>query len=213
MRQRHECVRARQQLHLEAVVASPAHAHAHDVAGPGLLGDRRDLVGLEGLEVEPGSAVGSELPHPSPDALADAQDVVAGVHEAARQVAGAHACAAVGQRERRGAGIQRDDLALDVLADGEAVVGSRALDAQRRQQRALGLALPALERIDARMQGGAVREHEARVVDTRGAAPDGELVAEHVAQRIGGLAGLDEHDLARPPSRRASAPGSTSVRP
>ena len=53
---------------------------------------------------------------------------------------------------------------------------------------------------------GAVGEREARVVDARGAAPDGELVAERVAQRVGGLARLDEHDLrapAEPPRERA----------
>ena len=87
-----------------------------------------------------------------------------------------------------------------------AVVGVRVLDAERGQQAALGLALAALERVDARMLRGAVGEREARVVDARGAAPDRELVAEHVAQRVGGLARLDEHDLraaAEPPRERA----------
>ena len=82
----------------------------------------------------------------------------------------------------------------------------RVLDAERRQQAALGLALAALERVDARVLRGAVGEREARVVDARGAAPDRELVAEHVAQRVGGLAGLDEHHLrppAEPPCERA----------
>ena len=49
VRQRHEGIRAGQQLHLVAVVAAAPHAHAHDIAGAGLLGDRGDLVGLERL--------------------------------------------------------------------------------------------------------------------------------------------------------------------
>ena len=206
VRQRHERVGARQQLHLEAVVAAPPHAHAHDVARACLLGDRRDLVGLERLQIEPRRAVGRELAHARAHALADAQHVVAGVHEPAREVARAHACAAVGECERRRARVERDDLALDVVADREAVVRARVLDPERRQQGALGLALASLERVDARMQGGAVREREPRVVDAGGATPDGELVAQHVAQRVGGLARLDQHDLraaAQPPRQRA----------
>ena len=198
--ERHEGVGARQQLDLVAVVAAPAHAHAHDVARPGLLGDRRQLVGLERLQVEPRRAVRSELAHPGAHVLADPQHVVAGVHEAAREITRAHPRAAVGQRERRRARVERDDVALDVVADRVAIVGVRVLDPERRQQAALGLALAALERVDARMLRGAVGEREPRVVDARGAAPDGELVAEHVAQRVGRLARLDEHDL-RPPAQ------------
>ena len=151
VRQRHECVRAGQQLHLVAVVAAPAHAHAHDVAGPGLLGDRRDLVGLERLQIEPRRPVGCELPHARTHALADAQHVVAGVHEAAREIAGAHARAAVGQGERRRARVQRDDLALDVVADREAVLRRARPRCRARPAAALGLALAPLERVDARM--------------------------------------------------------------
>ena len=109
------------------------------------------------------------------------------------------------QRERRRAGVERDDLALDVVADREAVVRARVLDPERRQQGTLGLALASLEGVDARMQRGAVREREARVVDAGGAAPDGELVAQHVAQRVGGLARLDQHDLRAPAQPAAPA--------
>ena len=196
--QRHERVGTGEQLDLVAVVAASPHAHAHDVARPGLLGDRRELVGLERLQVEPWRAVGRELAHACAHALADAQHVVAGVHEAAREIARAHAGAAVGERERGGARIERDDLALDVLADGVAAFGVGVLDAERRQQAALGLALAALERVHARVLRGAIREREARVVDPCGAAPDRELVAERLAQRVRRLAGLDEHHLCPP---------------
>ena len=157
MRQRHEGVRAGQQLHLVAVVAAAAHAHAHDVAGAGLLGDRGDLVGLERLQVEPRRAVGRELSHARAHPLAEPQHVVAGVHEAAREIAGAHAPAAVGQRQGRRARIQRDDVAVDVVTDREVALDVRLLDAEGGQQAALGLALAPLEGVDARMHRGAVR--------------------------------------------------------
>ncbi len=121
------------------------------------------------------------------------------MHEAAREITGAHAGAAVGERERGGARIERDDLALDVVADRVAAFGVGVLDAERRQQAALGLALTALERVHARVLRCAIREREARVVDACGTAPDRELVAERLAQRVGRLAGLDQHDL-RPPA-------------
>ncbi len=206
MRQRHEGIRARQQLHLVAVVAAAAHAHAHDVAGAGLLGDRGDLVGLERLQVEPRRAVGRELSHARTHPLSEPQHVVAGVHEAPREIARAHASAAVGQRQGRRARIQRDDVAVDVVTDREVALDVRLLDAEGGQQAALGLALAPLEGVDARMHRGSVRQREARVVDTRGATPDGELVAECVAQRVGGLARLDQDDLrapAQPPRQRA----------
>ena len=190
--------RPRQQLHLVAVVAAPAHAYAHDIAGAGLLGDRRDLIGLERLQVEPGRAVRRKLANARAHALTDAQHVVAGVHEAAREIAGAHAPAALGQNERGRARVERDDLALDVVADGEVLLRLCALDAERREQRALGLALAPLEGVDARMHRGAVVEREAGLIDARRAAPHRELVAERVAQRVGRLAGLDEHDLRAP---------------
>ena len=117
VRKRHERVGAGQQLDLETVVAAPPHAHAHDVARACLLRDRRKLIGLERLQVEPGRAVGRELAHACTHTLADAQHVVAGVDEAAREVARAHPCAAVGECERRRARVERDDLALDVVAD------------------------------------------------------------------------------------------------
>ena len=206
VRKRHERVGARQQLDLEAVVAAPPHAHAHHVTRACLLCDRRDLIRLERLQIEPGRAVGRELAHTRAHALADAQHVVAGVNEPAREVARAHPCAAVGECQRGRARVERDNLALDVVADREAVVQARVLDPKRRQQGTLGFALTSLEGVHARMQRGAVREREPRVVDAGGTTPDGELVAQHVAQRVGGLPRLDQDDLraAAQPARQGA---------
>ena len=151
VRQRHEGVRAGQQLHLVAIVAAAPHAHAHDIAGAGLLGDRGDLVGLERLQVEPRRAVRGQLAHAGAHPLTETQHVVARVHEAPREIAGAHTAAAVLERERGRACIQRDDVAVHVVADREVPLDVRVLDAQGGQQAALGLALAPFEGVDARV--------------------------------------------------------------
>ena len=130
------------------------------------------------------------------------------MHEAACEIAGGAARPQPsGSTSVAVRGVQRDDLALDVVADREVLLRLCALDAERREQRALGLALAPLEGVDARMQRGAIVEREAGGIHARRAAPHREVVAERVAQRVGRLAGLDEHDLRAPAEAPRQRPG------